>query len=340
MLSGAASLGLGDVQTYRLRAALREITDPTELAIRLRDRATVTTWSGHRSVIERVRKELVIPGRRRLGLVEDNTTVDGYIPWGTIADLVRRYRLSKDTNRSITLRDTDMDIDFIEYLAAFNRTLAAVDAFTSLDPRERGVGEQVLVRRLESFRENVRTSAPGHRAPTITSPPPPAAGQIPGRTSPRSLRCYRPTSGPGRRPDDPVALHPRVGRRAPDQPRRHRAHRDLPRRRRPDRDRATSPRLRPASGRGSRDNTAHRFYRGATKTDLVTARPDAQTEEVVDVLVPTTTLRKSPNGSLVATWSASRAAHKRCDAPATRVWRSCPEPSPRSRCPAPSVRSS
>lgn len=96
--------------------------------------------------------------------------------------------------------------------------------------------------------------------------------------------------------------------------------------------------LRPAVD--PRDNTAHRFYRGATKTDLVTARPDAQTEEVVDVLVPTTTLRKSPNGSLVATWSASRAAHKRCDAPATRVWRSCPEPSPRSRCPAPSVRSS
>ncbi|MBD8869309.1 hypothetical protein [Nocardioides donggukensis] len=156
MLSGAAPLGLGDVQTYRLRATLREITDPTELTIRLRDRATVTTWSGHRSVIERVRNELVIPGRQRLGLVEDDAIVDGYIHADRIADLVRRYKLGEDSTGSITLRYTYMDIDFIKYLAALNRTLAAVDAATSLDPRERGVGEQVLVRRLELFRENAR----------------------------------------------------------------------------------------------------------------------------------------------------------------------------------------
>lgn len=156
MLSGAAPMGLGDVQTYRLRATLRGITDPTELAIRLRDRATVTKWSGHRSIIERVRKELVIPGRQRLGLVEDDTIVDGYIHADRGADVVRRYRLGEDTNGSITLRYTYMDIDFIRYLATLSRTLAAVDAVTSLDPRERGVGEQVLVRRLELFRENVR----------------------------------------------------------------------------------------------------------------------------------------------------------------------------------------
>lgn len=156
MLSGAAPLDLGDVQTYRLRATLREITDPSELALRLRDRATVTTWSSHRSAIDRVRKELVIPGRRRLGLVEDDTIVDGYIHADRIADLVRRYRLSEDTTGTITLRYVKMDIDFITYLAALNRTLAAVDAATSLDPRERGAGEQVLVRRLELFRENVR----------------------------------------------------------------------------------------------------------------------------------------------------------------------------------------
>jgi hypothetical protein len=155
-LSVASPMGLGDTQRYRLRAALSEIADPAELTIRLRDRATVTTWSGHRSVIERVRKELVVPGRQRLGLVEDGTIVDGYIYADRIADLVRRYKLREDTTGSITLRCTHMDIDFIKYLAAFNRTLAAVDAATSLDPRERGVGEQVLVRRLELFRENVR----------------------------------------------------------------------------------------------------------------------------------------------------------------------------------------
>ena len=69
---------------------------------------------------------------------------------------MRRYKLSEDTTGSITLRYSYMGIDFIKYLAAFNRTLAAVDAATSLDPRERGVGEQVLVRRLELFRENAR----------------------------------------------------------------------------------------------------------------------------------------------------------------------------------------
>lgn len=156
MLSNAAPLGLGDVQGYRLRATLREITDPTELAIRLRDRATVTTWSGHRSVIERVREELVVPGRQRLGLIEDDAIVDGYIHTDRIANLVRRFRLVEDTTGSITLRYTGMDIDFVKYLAAFNRTLAAVDAATSLDPRERGVGEQTLASRLELFRENDR----------------------------------------------------------------------------------------------------------------------------------------------------------------------------------------
>lgn len=156
MLSGAAPLHLGDVQKSRLRATLREITDPHELAIRTRDRATVTTWSGHRSVITRVRKELVVPGRGRLGLLDSDTIVDGYIESDRIADLVRRNRLREDTNGPVTLRHTNMDIDFIRYLATLGRTLAAVDAVTSLDPRERGVGEQVLVRRLELFRENVR----------------------------------------------------------------------------------------------------------------------------------------------------------------------------------------
>jgi len=156
MLSGMAPLALGDVQTYRLRATLREITDPSDLAVRLRDRATVTTWSGHRSAIDRVRQELVIPGRGRLGLVEDDTIVDGYIHADRIADLVRRYRLVEDTTGAITLRYTHMDIDFITRMTKMNRTLAAVDAATSLDPRERGVGEHVLVRRLDLFRENVR----------------------------------------------------------------------------------------------------------------------------------------------------------------------------------------
>jgi hypothetical protein len=157
MLSQLAPLGLGDTQTYRLRAALREITDPNELAIRLRDRATVTTWAGHRSVTDRVRKELIVPGRKRIGLVEDDTLVDGYIHSDDVHDLVRRYRLTQDDTGTITMRVTDsVAVDLFKKMPAFTRTLAGVDAATSLDPRERGVGERLLASRLELFRENSR----------------------------------------------------------------------------------------------------------------------------------------------------------------------------------------
>jgi hypothetical protein len=128
LLSGAAPLGLGDTQRYRLRATLIGIADPSELAIRLRDRAVVTTWSGHRSVSDRVREQIVVPGRRRLGLVESEAVVDGYIATKQLDDVVQRYRLRQDPAGPITLRHTSMDVDFVAYLARFNRTLAAADA--------------------------------------------------------------------------------------------------------------------------------------------------------------------------------------------------------------------
>ena len=156
MLSNKAPLGLGDTQRYRLRAILREMTDPNELAIRLRDRALLYTCTGHRSVVERLREDLVVPGRQRLGLVEDRATVDGYVHEDQIADLVHRYRLEEDPRGHIVLRSTRADITFVKYLADHNRTLAAVDAATSLDPRERRVGERHLISRLDLFRENDR----------------------------------------------------------------------------------------------------------------------------------------------------------------------------------------
>lgn len=156
LLSNAAPLRLGDTQRYRLRATLIGITDPGELALRLRDRAAVTTWSGHRSVSDRVREQIVVPGRRRLGLVESDDVVDGYLGTEELASVVQRYRLRQDPAGPITLRHTSMDIGFVADLARFNRTLAAADAATSLDPRERGVGEQHLTQRLELFRENAR----------------------------------------------------------------------------------------------------------------------------------------------------------------------------------------
>ena len=132
LLSNAAPVGLDDVHWYRLRATLRDITDPADLAVRLRDRAIVATYSGvDHAVIDGVRRGLVVPGRKRLGLAEDDTVVDGYIQEDQVGDLVHRYRLVEDPNGPVTLRYTHMHIGFIEYLANFNRTLAAVDAATS-----------------------------------------------------------------------------------------------------------------------------------------------------------------------------------------------------------------
>lgn len=154
VLSGAAPLGLGDTQRHRLRAALRDMSDPTELTMRLRDRANVTTWSGHRSAVDRIRQELVTPDRTRLDLTDDQTIVDGYLAADQTVELVHRYHLREDPAGQIALRSTGLDIKFVAYLSKLSRTLAAVDAATSLDPRERGVGERVLARRLELFHEN------------------------------------------------------------------------------------------------------------------------------------------------------------------------------------------
>lgn len=60
-----------------------------------------------------------------------------------------------------------------------------------------------------------------------------------------------------------------------------------------------------------RDDTAHRFYRGTSKIDLVANRPDEEPEEVVDVLISDHHAPKV-SGSPDATWSAS---HRRQDGP-------------------------
>lgn len=158
MLAGVtAPRDLGDTQIYRLRAAVHAITDPADLAIRLRERAVVMPCSGHRSVLDRLRKDpdLVRPGRKRIGLVEDSSIVDGYVHEDRFRDLVDRHHLDEDRPGAITLRVTTMDFKHVSTVNEMRRTLAAVDAATSLDPRERGAGEAILERALELFRVNV-----------------------------------------------------------------------------------------------------------------------------------------------------------------------------------------
>ena len=85
-----------------------------------------------------------------------------------------------------------------------------------------------------------------------------------------------------------------------------------------------------------RDNTAHRFFRGISKIDLVTDRPDEEPddglEEVVDVLVsdhhaPKVTERLAGR-EMVRIDGGTQALRRTV----TRNWRSSAAPSPQSRC--------
>jgi hypothetical protein len=150
LLSGEQAPWLGQVQRSRLRSALRQVTETDDLLTRLRGRAQVTTCTGHRSVADRLRHDLVTVDRSRLGLVEDAAVVDGYLAADDLDNAVQRYRLREDASGAITLRATSFDLDTVRRLA-HGRALGAIDAATSLDPRERGLGERALRTVLETF---------------------------------------------------------------------------------------------------------------------------------------------------------------------------------------------
>lgn len=161
LLCGKPTAGLPDTQEYRLRAALRQITDPAELATRLRDRATVHICAAHRSVPARMREQerdqgrLVIPDPTSLELAGDNTRIDGYLNTSDVPGLRRAYHLDDTLDAgAVTLRVTDEPIARIAHLAARSTdTLAAVDAATSLLSRERKAGLRVLAHKLDRYRE-------------------------------------------------------------------------------------------------------------------------------------------------------------------------------------------
>ena len=159
LLSGRTSAPwLGQVQGSRLRKSLGDLADETidpigELVVRLRDRAKATTYTGHRSVSDRLRNDLCIASRASLGLVDQDSVVDGYASHLAIPSLVDKYRLRQDSSGSITLRATTFDLHVVEGLVTGSSVVAALDAATSLDPRERGVGEQALAETLETFRQ-------------------------------------------------------------------------------------------------------------------------------------------------------------------------------------------
>jgi hypothetical protein len=144
---------LGGTQRSRLRAALREI-DSLDLVRRARNRATVLRYSGHTSAAARLRKELLRTDHTRLGLVtvDDRDGADGYLAAAAVDRIVDTHALRSDAAGSYVLRATTFDLDVVATLAATSDTLLATDAATSLDPRERSRGHQLLTERLDDFR--------------------------------------------------------------------------------------------------------------------------------------------------------------------------------------------
>lgn len=127
---------LGRDQTARLRRRLRDLT-PEQLVERTRDRATVTRYSAHRSVLPRIGAQLARPPREALGLAATmDDSIDGYLAAAFLDQIVRANALKEDPDGNLTLRTTALDVDAITTLAATD-VLAALDLAASLDTRER-----------------------------------------------------------------------------------------------------------------------------------------------------------------------------------------------------------
>ncbi len=171
LLSGVHPGWLGPAQASRLRTALRAITAAADLVARVRDRAVVRTYTGHPLARTRLHGDIVSTDVAGLGLVDANraganfsgtgtldagaapTNVDGYLPADTLDSTVLVLGLIEDPSGPITLRVTGFDISIVRDLAASKTAvLAALDAATSLDPRERGVGGRFLATTLAEYR--------------------------------------------------------------------------------------------------------------------------------------------------------------------------------------------
>lgn len=157
LLSGIEVDWLGQVQTSRLRGRLRRLaTDEDgahEFVGRARVRASVRTYESFGFLVSRVRKDVVVVGRRGLGLSDARKDrIDGYVSSEVLTKLEKSLGLLRDTRGTMILRATDFDLDIIKRIATKgNGALAALDAAGSMDPREHGVGARTLTKYLQDF---------------------------------------------------------------------------------------------------------------------------------------------------------------------------------------------
>lgn len=151
LLAGLDAPWLGRDQTARLRRRLRDVT-PEQLVERARDRARVTRYIAHRSVLARIGAQLARPRREALGLAATmDGSADGYLAAASLDRMVRDNALQEDPDGNLTLRATAVDIEAIQTLVATD-ALAALDLAASLDTRERHAALTYLREALERRR--------------------------------------------------------------------------------------------------------------------------------------------------------------------------------------------
>ena len=160
LLSERDAAWLGQAQVSRLRSRLRHI-DSAHLVSATRNRAKVRQFAGHQAVASRLDREAGVWARRALpqlvapGHVEDG---DWYVDGHDVVKLIERYGLVPDVGGQYTLRvvETDADVTHVLLADLIGRAdvLAALDAATARDPRERGVGIRILDDVLAEFRRH------------------------------------------------------------------------------------------------------------------------------------------------------------------------------------------
>lgn len=145
LLSGLPAPWLTSSQASRVRSALRAIRGPHELVVRTRGRATVQIYAGDATAAQ-VLHELVRNYDRPATLLVGTrpNDVDGYLAADELPRIARILRLRPDPAGPITLRATTFDINHIRELAETGPVLAALDASSALNPKERAAGEHIL----------------------------------------------------------------------------------------------------------------------------------------------------------------------------------------------------
>lgn len=166
MLSEVLPDWVGAPQASRLRTALREV-NAADLVARTRGRAVARTFRGHPAAIRRLAQDLVVTDSAVLGLVAAAEggpagsaagaapdRIRGYYPGAQLDSAVKFFGLVEDAAGNVVVRATGFDIAIVCELAeARVPVLTALDAATSLDPRERGLGMGAVQAALDRYRQ-------------------------------------------------------------------------------------------------------------------------------------------------------------------------------------------